>query len=203
MKYCVYTQYQVPGILKILILVPVPGTGTELVYQYCTWYQVPGIRYTLWCGRSKYPGIYQYYYTVINKLILVFCPSCSVLFSRPHSFPDMTDAPKRSKSSSPSSSAAAAEPRQKKRRTSMSSTQQLTTLPLMLPKKSSENTVLVQLDNQELDMTGDAGTIGRLRIKDGRVELEMNGKKFQSKNKSKRRRMPKKSMTRREKNRPR
>ena len=27
-------------------------------------------------------------------------------------------------------------------------------------------------------MKGDAGTIGRLRVKDGRIELEMNGKKF-------------------------
>ncbi len=92
----------------------------------------------------------------------------------------MSDATKRSKSSpSPSASSSVVEPQQKKRRTSSTGpTQQLTTLPLMLPKKSSENTVLVQLNNQELDMKGDAGTIGRLRVKDGRIELEMNGKKF-------------------------
>ena len=48
----------------------------------------------------------------------------------------------------------------------------------MLPKRSSENTVLVQLDDQELDMKGDAGTIGRLRVKDGRIELDLNGKRL-------------------------
>ena len=70
------------------------------------------------------------------------------------------------------------QPSPKKRRKSIPS-EQLTTLPLMLPKSASENTVLVQLDDREnATSTGDAGAIGRLRVKDGRIELDLNGKRL-------------------------
>ena len=76
------------------------------------------------------------------------------------------------------STTSSSQPPKKRRRTSFAPAVQLETLPLMLPKKSSENTILVQLDDQELDMKGDAGTIGRLRVKEGRIELDLNGKKL-------------------------
>ena len=56
--------------------------------------------------------------------------------------------------------------------------EQMTTLPLMLPKTHSDNTILVQLDDRQLNMAGDAGAIGRLRVKDGRLELDLNGKRL-------------------------
>jgi hypothetical protein len=77
-----------------------------------------------------------------------------------------------------SSSSSKPLPTKKRKRASSTQNIQLDTLPLLLPKKSSENTVLVQLNDQALDLKGDAGTIGRLRVKNQRIELDLNGKKM-------------------------
>ena len=52
-------------------------------------------------------------------------------------------------------------------------------MALLLPKASASRTMLVQLDDRVMNLQGDAGTIGRLRVGgDGRVTLDLNGKKL-------------------------
>ena len=53
-------------------------------------------------------------------------------------------------------------------------------LPLLLPAESKRKTILVQLDNRKMNLQGEAGTIGRLRVgKDKRIVLDLNGSKLQ------------------------
>ena len=53
-------------------------------------------------------------------------------------------------------------------------------LPLLLPTENKRKTILVQLDERKIDLKGEAGTIGRLRVgKDKRIVLDLNGSKLQ------------------------
>ena len=90
------------------------------------------------------------------------------------------DAPSSPPSSS-SSSASSSAPQKKRPKTSggTPASQDSGELPLLLPKSSNTRTMLVQLDERVLNMKGDAGTIGRLRVgKDSRVTIDLNGTKL-------------------------
>ena len=83
-----------------------------------------------------------------------------------------------SKRASLSSSSSSSEPQVKRAKAAASSPSK-EELPLLLPKAKATKTMLVQLDDSAIDMQGDAGTVGRLRVgSDSRVTLDLNGKKL-------------------------
>jgi hypothetical protein len=63
--------------------------------------------------------------------------------------------------------------------TSAKSKQLLSSMPLMLPKSDlSEKLMVIQLQDQSLDLSGDVGAIGRLRTKKRSILLDIKGKAY-------------------------